>query len=155
MVHRHAHARTIAFGLMLASAGCGGAAAPDEGDEIGTENSAYTSYWCVDHLPCADLRPRKYSECLRLGTTMVVAIDNIGGAASNASRAKFWVDFYGYSETYDVPGIAAGGTYNLGVSLPIGCRVEPGCTWGVLADATKLVRETNGSNNTTRGACIY
>ena len=134
---------------------------PVGGSERGdppAEQGEALHYFCVDH-PCADLHPKKIRECYRLGNTMRIDIENIGLINAGPSKAKFWVDWYGYSRTYDVPAIDAGAPpYGLYVTLPaecLGLKGSPGCSWGLLADATNIVGETNGSNNTTAGACIY
>jgi hypothetical protein len=155
MITKTISAAALAFTSALLFCSC----APADDDvadavEPGSVEPSVFSSFCVDH-PCADLTVHNFGYCPKSGNSLLIGIDNVGTATSGASKAKFYVDYYNYSYTYDVPSLAPGAHYNFFAALPTGCLVYPGCSWGVIADATSIVSEPNANNNTRKGACIY
>lgn len=124
--------------------------------EEGAVRATAEPAFCVDH-PCADLYPANIGRCpLITGPVRLrVFIVNQGTVNSLASVTRVsFPDFPSYNRDYSTPGLAAsGGFYAFYATAPSSC-VSPGCAWRVVADATNLVSETNGSNNTRTDACI-
>ena len=147
-------------GLGLALAACGGEPLTDDLGETASATDPWG--WCVDH-PCPNIEAVGYGGCPFDDGLLLVGVKNVGNLTSIPTRtyvefrrgtSKLVIGFHDLG----TDALSPGETNAYWVTVPPiwnnGCTTQL-CRWKVIADATDLVNEVDGTNNVRSGTCWF